>query len=277
MKRYICFLLLAVAALPMEAGHLFAADLAIRINNCPASVKAGQNLGSSFQLVVTNKGKGTVKDDSIEIVLKKNSSCPAIARHALYSPSFFDGVLLQGGRESLSVAPGQTVTLRPHGMNTIPWDTPVGRTYYLCAIVIAGDKVKGTGGQSNCACSPVNVTGVAEKPVITGYAERCIDRLGTITVLGRNFGAPAGKAVILSGPGVSLNLQVISWGDSMILSRIPDDPNILDGQQYSVAVRDAKTGEWLSNRDRYLGTCPTRKPAPAPRQQQLPPTPPFLH
>ncbi len=276
MTRRICFLAIMAVLLLTGAGRLSAEGLTIRIENSPRLVKAGRDLGPSFRLVATNKGDAAVKDAAVEIVLKKDALCPAPPRHAVYSPNYFDGVLLSGGRESLSVAPGQTVTLHLHGKNTIPWDTPVGRTYCLCAVVITDEKAETGVREGGCACSPVKVVGVEERPVVTGYAETCLTRRGTVTILGRNFGPAAGKAVILGGGGLSISLPPVSWGDSMIIARVPDDLSIRDGERYFIAVRDAETAQWLSNTDSYISACAAQGPAP-PSRPQPPPAPPFFH
>ncbi len=275
MAQRILYMVMTAVLLFAGAGVLFAQDLTVQIKNCPRSVKAGQNLDSSFRVAVTNNGAAAVKDVAVEIVLKKNTFCPVPTRHAEYSRSYFDGVLLQGGRESVSLAPGKTVAVPLHGMNTIPWDTPVGRTYYLCAVVDAGDTVKETSEENNCACCPVKVTEVEEKPQVTGYGETCIARGGTVTILGRNFGSEAGKAVFLGGSGINVNLRVISWGDSSITAAVPDDLRIQDGQRYFIGIRETGKTGWLSNTGTYIATCPRQQPGPAPRP--VPPVPPFLH
>jgi hypothetical protein len=250
--------------------------LSIQITNCPRTVRAGKDLDSSFKVVIVNNGDVAVKDVPLEFVLKTNANCSVPARHALYSPNYFDGVLLREGRESVSLAPKQKVTISPHGSNTIPTDTPVGRTYFLCAVVIAGDKEKDIGDGKNCACCPIKVTGVEERPVITGYGETCVSRGGTVTILGRNFGSAEGKAVFLAGGGISVNLPAISWSDTEIVARIPDDLRIQAGQRYFTCIRKAESGELLSNTGVYISVCPERKTMPEPRPTP-PPVPPFFY
>lgn len=139
-------------------------DLIIKISNCPQSAKAGQELGSSFKVVATNRGNIEVKEVAVDIVLKKDTSCPTPTPVAVYSPNFSDGVLLKGGREHVSLKPGQTLNVKLNGTNTIPADIPSG-SYYLCAVIDAGDKVKEADEKNNCSCCPLKIVG--EKPDLT--------------------------------------------------------------------------------------------------------------
>lgn len=276
MAQWLCCTVMTVALLVAGNATLFAKGLTIQITNCPKAVKAGQNLGSSFKVVVANKGDAAVKDIPLEFVLKSDANCVTPARHAFYSPNYFDGVLLREGRESVSLAPKKKVTLSPHGMNTIPEDTPAGRTYFLCAVVVAGDKEKYPAEEKNCSCCPIKVIGTEERPVITGYGETCISRHGTVTILGRNFGSAEGKTVFLSGGGISVNLSVVSWSDSAIIARMPDYANIQGGQRYSAGIRKADSGELLSNTGAYISVCPEQKTMPGSRPTP-PPAPPFFY
>lgn len=260
-KCAFCFVM-TVALLFVGIETLLAQDLTIQITNCPTRAKAGQNLDSSFKVVVVNNGDIEQKDVALEFVLKKIPICKTPTRHASYSSDYFDGVLLQGGRESVSLAPKQKVTLSPHGANTIPVNTPVGRTYSLCAVIIAGDKVKEIGEENNCACCQIKIMGVEERSVITGYGETCISRRGTATILGRNFGSAEGKSVFLTGSGAVINLPVISWSDYAINVRIPEDANIQVDQRYFAAIRKAGNAELLSNTGVSISVCPEQKTMP---------------
>lgn len=262
MVKWAFCVVMTVAFLFVGSETLMAQELTIQIANCPTRVKAGQKLDSSFKVVVANNGDIELKDIALEFVLKKNPNCKTPTRHASYSSDYFDGVLLQGGRESVSLTPKQKVTLSPHGANTIPVNTPVGRTYSLCAVIIAGDKVKEIGEENNCACCQIRVVGVQERSVITGYGETCISRRGTATILGRNFGSADGKSVFLTGAGASINLPVISWSDYAINVRIPDDANIQVDQRYFAGIRKVGSAELLSNTGVSVSVCPEQKTMP---------------
>ena len=131
-------------------------DLQIHINNCPQIVNPGQNLGSSFQVTAINVGSVAVKDVAVDIVLRKTPRCPTPLPYAVYSPNFSNGVLLQGGREFISLAPGESKAVTLNGTNTIPADAPAGKMY-LCAAIDAGNKVAETNEGNNCACCSIQV------------------------------------------------------------------------------------------------------------------------
>lgn len=229
-------------------------DLTIKIINCPKSAKAGQDLGSGFQVMATNSGDTAVKDIAVDIVLRKDPSCPSPAPFAVYSPNYSSGVLLKGGREHVSLNPGQTLNVKLNGTNTIPADTPSG-SYYLCAVMDAGNKVKETNEGNNCACCPIRIVAAEAKPEITGYRESCGKKGGNITILGRNFGSKEGKGVALGGHGIHVDLTVISWSDTTIVAQIPNDPRIQEGQWYYAGVERADHGEWLSNISKNVTIC----------------------
>lgn len=237
-----------------SAGTVNAQELSIRIQNCPKTVKPGQELGASFQVIVTNHGKNAVKDVIIDIVLKENPVCPVPAPLAVYSPNYSNGVLLLGGREHVSLNPGQTLTVKLNGTNTIPADTLPGK-YFLCAIIDAGDKVKEANEKNNCACCPITVSRIEAKPEITGYREKCGKKGSNITIMGRNFGSQEGKGVALGGHGIHVDLTVISWSDTIIVAQIPLDPRIQEGQWYYIGVEKAGCTEWLSNINKNITIC----------------------
>lgn len=272
MAHRIFSIMLTIALLLAGADIVGAKSLRIQIKNCPKMVKAGQDVARSLRVEVTNDSDVEVKGVAVEFVLKKTPECPVPSRRAFYSPHYFDGVLLQGGRMSISAGPRQTVRVPLRGSLSIPWDTPVGRTYFLCAVIYEGSKSK---EENSCACCPVKVIGAAERPQIMRYGEPCVRKGDTITIIGGNFGSQPGKAVYLVGSGVNINLPVLSWGDSVIIARVPDEPAIQDEQQYFTAIRTLDSNDWFSNTNAYISTC--GKQQRAPETQQLPPIPPFLH
>lgn len=267
------FSIILTAALVVSGADIVAANnLTIQIKKCPKLVKAGQNLASSLRVEVTNDSDVEVKGVAVEFVLKKTSECPVPNRRSFYSPHYFDGVLLQGGRMSVSAAPRQTVNVPFHGGLTVPRDTPAGRTYFLCAVIYERDK---SGQENSCACCPIKVTGAADKAEILRYGEGCLRKGGTLTVIGGNFGPQSGNTLYLQGSGANVNLPVVSWSDSVIVARVPDDPSIQDGRQYFIGIREMDGNDWFSNTNAYISTCP-RQQQPVPGYQQVPPLPPFI-
>lgn len=256
------------------AGMPFAQELTITIMDCPRAAKAGQDLSGTFRVQVKNEGKAAVKNAQVDVVLKKDATCPAAGRPAVFSPDYFDGVLLREGRHYVSPDAGETITYRPSGANTIPLNTPVGRSYFLCAVIASGGGEKGGDKTARCACCPIKITGTEERPEISGAAETCAMKGGTATILGRNFGTGADKAAVLTVDGMTIDLAVISWGDGAITVRIPDDTRIRDGKQYQLDIRKGNRTEVLSN-PRALSVCPARKPPEAPVSVP-PPVPPFF-
>jgi len=246
------FFLVGVA--PVSAQQ----DLAVKILQCPRVAHANQNLGAGFQVVAQNSGKAAAKDVAVDIVLKKNSSCAVPTPLAVYAPNYSDGVLLKGGREHVSLNPGQTLNVKLNGTNTIPADTPAGN-YFLCAVIDAGNKIKEVNESNNCSCCPLTITASAVKPEITGYKERCGVKGSNVTILGKNFGTQAGKGVALGGHGIHVDLSVISWSNTSIVAQIPNDPKIQEGQWYYIGVEKSNHSEWLSNISKNITICKPQK------------------
>ncbi len=121
---------------------LFRDDLTIKIVTCPKDeVKAGENLGESFQVIGRSTFASSLKDIAVDIILTSNPTYPVPAPYAVYSPNYSDNVLLKGGREHISFTGPETVNVKLNGLNTIPADTPPG-DYFLGAVIDAGNKVK---------------------------------------------------------------------------------------------------------------------------------------
>lgn len=253
-------------------GGVRAQDFTVRILDCPGSAKAGQDLAGTFSIQVRNDGKAAVQNTRIDIVLKKQETCPPAGRPAVYSPDFFDGVLLREGRHYVSLEPGETSTFRPYGATTIPPDTPVGRDYFLCAAVTSGEA--GTEKSGACACCPMKISGSEARPVISGFSEPCGNRGGTVTIQGRDFGSQAGRSVVLAADGMNIELGVVSWGDGAITVRLPADARIQEGRPYQIGIRRSDQSEQLSNW-KAVSVCASRKPPEAPVTVP-PPVPPFL-
>jgi hypothetical protein len=121
-------------------------DLVIKIR-CPHSAMAGQELGTSIEVFVKNRGDVTAKDFNVDLVLSTDTTIPV--QFATYSPNFSEDVLLQGGREKIDVLkPGQTKKVTLYGNNKIPDDTPSG-LYYLGAVADPGKVVTEFNEQNN--------------------------------------------------------------------------------------------------------------------------------
>jgi hypothetical protein len=147
-----------VQAPPAESKMMMMTDLQISISRCPGTARAGQELGASFKVTATNAGRMPVRDVAVDIVLSRRSHCAVPTPVAVYSPNYSDGVLLKGGREHISLNAGETKEVTLNGTNKIPDDTPSG-TYFLCAVIDAGNKVPEINETNNCSCCSIQITG----------------------------------------------------------------------------------------------------------------------
>jgi hypothetical protein len=137
-------------------------DLAVKIRNCPANIRPGGDL-KSFKVRASNYGGVDIKDSVVDITLRKDSACPIPAPRAERSATFVSGMLLQGGREKVSLKAGQKAEVKFSGSHILPADIPIG-DYFLCATIDAGDAIKESNESNNCSCCPVKVSPAAVKP-----------------------------------------------------------------------------------------------------------------
>ncbi len=275
MARGFVHLTVALAFLFTGTTILHAQDLTIAVVACPKVAKAGQDLKTTVQLLAANTGESEQKDISVEIVLKKSPLCPNKGRPAAYSSQYYDGVLLKEGRMFVTLEPGKTLAISPRGLLTVPWDIPVGRTYYLCAVIDPENKLKETNKENNCACSPIKIIGAEEGPLVTRIMERCLVPGSTVTILGKNFGTAPGTVAAVATSGLQINLTVSSWSNSTVLVRIPDDSRIQEGQQYTFNIKRNGESDSIPTNSQNISVCPTQKQPPQPGTTQF--MPPFFY
>jgi hypothetical protein len=276
MVRILLYSAVATMFLFSGAINLHAQDLTIAVVDCPKTAKAGQDLRSMLRLLAANTGESVQKDVALEIVLKNSPLCPKLGRPAAYSPNYYDGVLLRQGREFVTVEPGKTLTIAPYGAVTIPGDTPVGRTYYLCAVLDPENLLKETNKENNCACSPIKIIGTEEGPLITRFVESCLVPGNTLTILGNNFGTESGTVSAVSTSGLPINLSVSFWSDTRVVVLIPTDARMKDGQQYTVNI--FRKGDHASRftGGKTISSCPVLEKFPEPGTVR-PPLPLFFY
>jgi len=122
---------------------------------------AGTGIGSKLKIEVSNAGTGLARGTAspgntgymVDILLTRGAMPEGFA---VYSESYYDGVLLRGGRISntASLKPGAR---RSHGRGGwVPADTPAG-TYRLCARVDPGQAVAESNEGNNVACTILKV------------------------------------------------------------------------------------------------------------------------
>ncbi|NTW11092.1 MAG: hypothetical protein HGA26_07015, partial [Chlorobiaceae bacterium] len=141
---------------PIGPGPGWPGDLQVKIQGCPLKVSAGQDLGSSFQVWAKSSFNYPLNNVTFDLVLLSAPNYPVPAPYANYSPGYHNGVLLKGGRENESFPPHGIINVKLNGSNTIPANTPPG-TYYLAAVVDAGNKVHETKEFNNAAYCKVKV------------------------------------------------------------------------------------------------------------------------
>jgi hypothetical protein len=137
-------------------------DLAVRIRHCPSTARPGGDL-KSFRVRAFNYGGVDIKDSFVEVTLRKDSTCPIPALRAERSAHFVNGMLIQGGREKVSLKAGQKVDIKFGGSHIIPSDMPVG-DYFVCATIDAGNNIKESNEANNCACCPIKIAPAQLRP-----------------------------------------------------------------------------------------------------------------
>ena len=141
---------------PGGPGYGWPGDLQVKIQGCPITVRAGQDLGASFKVWAKSSFNHPLNNVTFDLVLLSSPNYPVPAPYATYSPGYYSGVLLKGGRENESLPPHGTIPVKLNGSNTIPANTPPG-TYYLAAVADAGNKVHETREFNNVAYCKIKV------------------------------------------------------------------------------------------------------------------------
>lgn len=277
MMRKILYLAVALVTLFSTETILHAQDLTLAVVECPKTAKAGQDLKSTVRLLAENTGDTIQKGITLEIILRNSPLCPKTGRPAAYSPNYYDGVLLSEGREYITLEPDKTLSITPSGVNTIPWNTPAGRTYYLCGVLDPENKVKETNKDNNCACCAIKIIGAEEGPLVTRFMESCLVPGRSLTIFGRNFGPEIGTVTALSTYGLTINFSVSSWSDSSVVVQIPNDSRMQEGQQYMVNImhRGGQSGSITGGKS--IGICPTPKKDSVPVPETMQFSPPFFY
>ncbi len=121
------------------------------------TVKAGDELKDTFQVIMKNAGTADAANIGVDIVLSSDIHIPL--KTAVVSVNWKEDALLVGGREFESgLAAGAVVNVKLNGSNTIPADTPSGK-YYLGVFVDSTFKNDETNERDNVALCPIRVVG----------------------------------------------------------------------------------------------------------------------
>lgn len=134
-------------------------DLLVALRGADTALP-GSDVGSKLNVVVYNGGSsvapGTDSSDRGYMVDLFLTRGPRPGGYARYSETYFDGVLLRGGRFSNTrdIPPGRREAYNSSA--SIPSDTAPG-TYQLCARVDPGNKLKESNESNNTTCVDLEV------------------------------------------------------------------------------------------------------------------------
>lgn len=119
----------------------------------------------------------------------------------------------------------------------------------------------GDSAASSTTGRPESVQTVVIKPVISGFLPTgCANRGSTITIQGNGFDSAKGKAVALSGNSLHLDLTIASWTVSTIVATMPNNPRLLAGKKYFIAIEKAGHAGWLTNTNKTITICGAATP-----------------
>lgn len=149
-----------LVALAASTGAEARPDLRVTLS-APEVAMPGADISGNVRVTVRNRGSTTAAGTAsrgrdgfmIDLFLTRSTMPSGFAR---FSETYFDGVLLRGGRESNTrdLSPGRSATYRMGG--TIPADTPDGQ-YRLCAHVDPGKKVREANEDNNLSCTTIRI------------------------------------------------------------------------------------------------------------------------
>ena len=198
-------------------------------------------------------------DRNCQVVVKVKNNGPGIVPDTVWTHHHpkSAGVYLYingkkwGGATIWKFDPGKSLQ-SPGGKATYTSKLKVSGTATITATIDHTKQVKETNEGNNKRAERLTCK---VKPVITGYGEKCGMKGGRLTILGRNFGSRSGKGIALGGHGIHVDLIVVSWSDSKIIAKIPDDPRIQEGQWYYTGIEKADHSAWLSNINKNITIC----------------------
>lgn len=129
----------------------------------PIEVSPGDEMGGRVTIKLENKGTNPAGEFTVELVFSSDLEIPV--KSGMYSDTFMEDMLLQGGRLKVeSLNPGEIKTLKPEGPLKIPVDTPPGR-FYLGVVVDTENKVEETAEDNNVFTKFIMVSFPAPKAV----------------------------------------------------------------------------------------------------------------
>lgn len=110
--------------------------------------------------------------------------------------------------------------------------------------------------QTTTTTLPKAITTIKLGTIITRveHAGSCVKKNTLITVKGQKFGSKSGKRVVFKGTTVHVHGSALSWSDTRITLRLPDNSRFRAGRKYYIGIET--TGEkWLSNITKYVTVC----------------------
>lgn len=123
------------------------------------------------------------------------------------------------------------------------------RTHYFpdCGAGWDLDAATGMCRKTGCGESDAQIERLGPNP--------CVDRGGTVTIYGSNFGPQQGTRVVeLGGHGIGVLLRVTSWSDTQITAIVPNDRRIEFGQWYYIGLQNQER-QWITNISRTINVC----------------------
>jgi hypothetical protein len=193
----------------------YANDLKINLHNVPHTVKAGQKL-NNIQTTVSNTF-GTTHQVAVDFVMTDRPSYPTPAPFASYSANYKNGVLLKGGREHPTLLSRSSKKLTLHG--EIPKNITPG-TYYLAAVIDAGNKINESNENNNVSFKKVIVKAERKLPNLI-IKDIYLDQKCQVVVKVKNIGQGSIPTQVWTqhtpkSAGVYLHINGQKWGGSTI-------------------------------------------------------------
>ncbi|MEE8482346.1 MAG: S8 family serine peptidase [Acidiferrobacterales bacterium] len=103
---------------------------------------------------------------------------------------------------------------------------------------------------------PKAITTIKLGTIITRveHAGSCVKKNTLIIVKGQKFGSKNGKRVVFKDTTVHVHALTLSWSDTRITLRLPDDPKFKGGRKYYIGI-ETTAERWLSNTTKYVTVC----------------------
>lgn len=149
----------------------------------------------------------------------------------------------------------QKKLMQPNLRNVAVWNNnePLEDGQYTIKVVIDNPNILELNKTNNEKTVTLTCERDAEIKAVNSL-DICTKKGGKIHIIGNRFGTQEGKKVIMYWNEPKFELPIVSWSDTHIVARIPNDPRIKDNMIYDIQIIRVLDNKNISN-IKSITTC----------------------